>query len=56
VPRVPPRVLAPVLRGIGAKRLVDWSFGHYLAIAPPDYVQAGAGGRIPARPGASLPA
>src|SRR5579875_2498584 len=37
VPRVPPRVLGPSLRVIGAKRLVDWSFGHYLAIAPPEF-------------------
>jgi flavin-dependent dehydrogenase len=40
VPRVPPRLLAPGLRGIGAKRLVDWSFGHYLNIAHPDYAMA----------------
>jgi flavin-dependent dehydrogenase len=38
VPRVPPRVLAPSLRAIGVKRFVDWSFGHYLNIAHPDYV------------------
>jgi menaquinone-9 beta-reductase len=38
VPRVPPRLLTPGLRTIGAKRFVDWSFGHYLNIAHPDYV------------------
>jgi flavin-dependent dehydrogenase len=38
VPRVPPRVLAPALKGISAKRFVDWSFNHYLAVAPPEYV------------------
>jgi flavin-dependent dehydrogenase len=40
VPRVPPRLLAPALRGIGNKRLVDWSFNHYLQIAHPDYALA----------------
>jgi menaquinone-9 beta-reductase len=35
VPRVPPRLLAGALRGMQWKRFVDWSFGHYLAIAPP---------------------
>jgi menaquinone-9 beta-reductase len=37
IPRVPPRLLA---RGLGAmqrKRFVDWSFGHYLDIAPATY-------------------
>ncbi|HXR61498.1 MAG TPA: hypothetical protein VN732_09240, partial [Solirubrobacterales bacterium] len=37
VPRVPPRILAPLIRLLGAKRFVDWSFTHYLAIAPPEY-------------------
>jgi flavin-dependent dehydrogenase len=41
VPRVAPRVLAPGLRAMSAKRFVDWSFGHYLAIAHPDFVAAG---------------
>ena len=41
VPRVPPRLLAPALRTMGARRLVDWSFGHYLAIAPPEFALAG---------------
>jgi len=38
MPRVPPRVLAPAIRLMGSKRFVDWSFSHYLAIAPPSYV------------------
>lgn len=38
VPQVPPRVLGPALRAIGAKRFVDWSFNHYLEIAPPSFV------------------
>ncbi|MGE5408521.1 MAG: FAD-dependent monooxygenase [Syntrophothermus sp.] len=36
VPRVPPRLLGPMIRLMGAKRFVDWSFRHYLAIAPPE--------------------
>jgi hypothetical protein len=24
------------------KRFIDWSFGHYLQIAPPEFAQAGA--------------
>ena len=41
VPRVAPRLLAPSLRAMGAKRFVDWSFNHYLDIAHPDFVAAG---------------
>jgi menaquinone-9 beta-reductase len=39
VPRVAPRLLAPALRAMGAKRFVDWSFDHYLNIAPPSFVE-----------------
>jgi len=35
VPRIPPRLLAPLIRLLGRKRFVDWSFTHYLRIAPP---------------------
>jgi flavin-dependent dehydrogenase len=53
VPRVPPRLLAPGLRAMQSRRFLDWSFGHYLAIAPPDFVAAGppprAARRAPAR-------
>jgi flavin-dependent dehydrogenase len=42
VPRVPPRLLAPALRAMATKRFVDWSFGHYLSIAPPAFASAGA--------------
>jgi flavin-dependent dehydrogenase len=44
IPRVPPRALAPALRAMGAKRFVDWSFGHYLRVAPPDYALTGPHG------------
>jgi flavin-dependent dehydrogenase len=46
VPRVPPRMLAPALRAMGAKRFVEWSFGHYLKIADPAFVAGGT--RAPA--------
>ena len=42
LPRVPPRLLAPAVRALGAKRFVDWSFGHYLAIAPPEFAAPAA--------------
>jgi len=35
VPRIPPRLLGPLIRLLGNKRFVDWSFAHYLRIAPP---------------------
>jgi menaquinone-9 beta-reductase len=37
VPRVPPRLLGPLIRLLSSKRFVEWSFNHYLAIAPPGY-------------------
>jgi flavin-dependent dehydrogenase len=36
VPRIPPRLLAPLIRMLGRKKFVDWSFDHYLQIAPPE--------------------
>jgi digeranylgeranylglycerophospholipid reductase len=39
VPRVPPRILGPLIRLFGAKRFIDWSFGHYLRIAPPEFAE-----------------
>jgi menaquinone-9 beta-reductase len=41
VPRVAPRLLAPGLHAMRAKRFVDWSFGHYLNIAHPSFAAAG---------------
>jgi flavin-dependent dehydrogenase len=46
VPRVPPWLLAASLRGMERRSFVDWSFGHYLAIAPPEFV-SGRSGRSP---------
>jgi menaquinone-9 beta-reductase len=37
VPRVPPRILGPAIRLMGTKRFIDWSFEHYLNIAPPQF-------------------
>jgi flavin-dependent dehydrogenase len=38
IPRIPSRILGPAIRLMGTKRFVDWSFSHYLNIAPPDFV------------------
>jgi menaquinone-9 beta-reductase len=40
IPRVPPRVLGRALRAMQWRRFVDWSFGHYLRIAPPEFATA----------------
>jgi flavin-dependent dehydrogenase len=40
VPRVAPRLLAPALRAMSAKRFVDWAFNHYLEIAHPRFAGA----------------
>ena len=37
IPKVPPRVLGPLIRLFGARRFVKWSFRHYLHIAHPDF-------------------
>jgi flavin-dependent dehydrogenase len=39
VPRVPPRILGPLIRLAGTRRFVAWSFGHYLRIAPPEFAE-----------------
>jgi len=49
VPRVAPRLLSVGLRGMKAKRFVDWSFNHYLNVAHPDFVASGSPGRAAAR-------
>jgi menaquinone-9 beta-reductase len=35
VPKLPPRLLAGAIRAMQSRRFLDWSFNHYLAIAPP---------------------
>ncbi|MEA2448534.1 MAG: hypothetical protein QOG63_466, partial [Thermoleophilaceae bacterium] len=42
VPRVPPLLLGPAIRAMGARAFVRWSFDHYLNIAPPSFALAGA--------------
>ncbi len=42
VPRIPPRLLGPLVRLFGAKRFIDWSFRHYLQIAPPEFAARSA--------------
>jgi flavin-dependent dehydrogenase len=42
IPKVPPRLLGPVIRLLGSKRFVDWSFNHYLRIAPPEFAAGSA--------------
>jgi flavin-dependent dehydrogenase len=37
LPRIAPRLLTPTLRAAGAQRFVDWSFEHYLRVAPPAF-------------------
>jgi menaquinone-9 beta-reductase len=41
VPRVPPRLLNRAIGAMSAKRFVQWSFTHYLEIAPPAFASAG---------------
>jgi digeranylgeranylglycerophospholipid reductase len=52
IPRVPPRVLGPAIRAMSSQRFVDWSFTHYLQIAPPSFAAGSpvqpAGQRVPA--------
>jgi menaquinone-9 beta-reductase len=38
LPRIPAPVQRLIVRLCGSKRFVDWSFGHYLKIAPPEAV------------------
>jgi flavin-dependent dehydrogenase len=40
IPRIPPRILAPAIRAMARKRFVEWSFTHYLAIAPPEFAES----------------
>jgi menaquinone-9 beta-reductase len=40
VPRVAPRMLASSLHAMAHKRFIDWSFGHYLNVAHPDFVRS----------------
>src|SRR4029079_10671374 len=35
VPKVPPRILGPALKGMRTEGLARWAFDHYLDICPP---------------------
>jgi flavin-dependent dehydrogenase len=57
IPRVPPRLLGGGLRAIDRRRFLDWAFGHYLAVAHPDFVGAAdfpPAARRPARPATEI--
>jgi menaquinone-9 beta-reductase len=41
-PKIPPRVLGPLVKLLGNRRFIDWSFGHYLQIAPPEFARGSA--------------
>ncbi len=45
IPRISPRLLSRGLQAMGNKRFVDWSFGHYLDIAHPDFARGETGRR-----------
>jgi flavin-dependent dehydrogenase len=47
IPRLPPRLLALALRGMATKRFVDWAFGHYLRVAPPEFARHGIAAASP---------
>jgi flavin-dependent dehydrogenase len=42
LPRLPARAQRVVIRAAGRKRFIDWSFGHYLRIAPPEFAAGSA--------------
>jgi menaquinone-9 beta-reductase len=42
VPKIPPRLLGPLVRLLGNKRFIGWSFSHYLQIAPPEFARGSA--------------
>jgi menaquinone-9 beta-reductase len=37
----PTPLMTPALRLMGSQRFIDWSFGHYLRIAPPEFALQG---------------
>jgi flavin-dependent dehydrogenase len=43
----PTPLMTPALRLMDSQRFIDWSFGHYLRIAPPEYALEGAAGPAP---------
>ncbi|HWD65731.1 MAG TPA: NAD(P)/FAD-dependent oxidoreductase [Solirubrobacteraceae bacterium] len=47
IPQVPPRLLGAALRGMSPSRFINWSFGHYLQIAPPEFARVARVKRAP---------
>jgi menaquinone-9 beta-reductase len=39
LPRLPARIQRGLIKAAGRKRFVDWAFGHYLQIAPPEFAR-----------------
>ena len=37
VPKLPARMQRLVIKAVGNRRFINWSFGHYLQIAPPEF-------------------
>jgi hypothetical protein len=44
----PTPLMTPAVRAMSAPRFIEWSFGHYLRIAPPEFALADE--RPPAQP------
>jgi flavin-dependent dehydrogenase len=49
VPKIPPRLLGPLVRLLGNRRFIEWSFNHYLQIAPPQFALGSANDQNGAR-------
>jgi flavin-dependent dehydrogenase len=54
LPLVPPRLLRLVVKVVGVKHLLNWFFGHYLAIAPPAMARPPAVNQPPPPQGSAL--
>jgi digeranylgeranylglycerophospholipid reductase len=52
LPRIHPRLLPPLFALLSRKRVADWSFEHYLRVAPPEFADGPRDADTP-RPGSS---
>jgi flavin-dependent dehydrogenase len=43
----PTPIMTPAVRAMSSPRCIEWAFGHYLRIAPPEYALEGAAGPAP---------
>jgi hypothetical protein len=39
--------MTPAVRAMSSPRFIEWSFGHYLRIAPPEFALADQAGPAP---------